>query len=115
MVRRSSDAYAPAAAYDLRSPIVPAQPKGAAQEEVGAVEGSIDGERATEPAGAATKIARAIHASAALHQRKPFRRLEGTNEHSRAPSFAFARKIEAERRAVDLIEDVYKRQDRWPW
>ena len=104
MIRRSSYAYAPAAAYALRSPVVAGQPKEAAREEVGAVEGSIDGKCATEAARAATKIARGFHGSAALHEREPLRRLEGANEHSRAPSFALARKIKAERRTVDLID-----------
>jgi len=104
MIRGSSYAYPPAAANALGSPAITGQPKEAAQEEIGAIERSIDGKRATEPAGATTKIARALNGSAALHEREPLRRLEGANEHSCTPSFALARKIKAERRAVDLID-----------
>src|ERR1700722_7301747 len=104
MIRRSSHAYAPAAAYGLRRPIVTRQPKGAAREEIGAVEGAIDGKRLTEPARPATEIPRALHPSTAAHEREPFGRLEGANEHPRTDSFGLARKIKTERSAVNLVD-----------
>src|SRR5579863_3384308 len=103
-VRRSGYPDAWAATHARLCPIVARQPKEGVREEIGAVEGSIDGERTTEAAGAAAKIARSLDASPARHDRESVDRFQGTHEHARSFSLALARKIEAERRAVNLID-----------
>lgn len=61
------------------------------RKEIDSIEGTVDSERAAEPARPTTKVARALGRAAPLHQGETCQWFEGSDEHAGSFSVALAR------------------------
>jgi hypothetical protein len=85
-------------------PIGQGQKQRCVSEERNAVERAIDLECAAKTSGAAAKIGHVGNSATTLHERYAGNWLERAHENAATSSVFFARQVETERRAVDLID-----------
>lgn len=74
------------------------------RKEIDSIEGTVDSERAAEPARPTTKVARALGRATPLHQGETFEWFERSDEHAGSFSIALARQIKAVGRSINLID-----------